>query len=235
MTKQLTNKQCERTDAFGSWWLRQRSHYQSLFTSTYAVIRGAVAGRAVSLRRAVTKAVGRGHWKALVEATSNNRTYAGLLLILVFAPLSGVAYLLLDPMAKDVDWYYRNYFYLFYMLSPHIHMTLTLTGVFLMFPSNRKSYFLVVPVTYHLAKIMWLPMVTTNQELNSWIPGAFWMTALLTAIIWLFMFDYLMELHYHKRTRPVTTMLGAVKCRAISDAKYRELSEKELETLRALN
>lgn len=216
-------EQCERTYATGSSSLAQRWLSRLSFTSISAVIRGVVAGPAVKAA-----------WLALTRATSNNRTYAALLLILVFAPLSGVAYLLFDQTVKETDWYYRNYFYLFYMLSPHIHMTLTLTGVFLLFPESRKGFFLIVPITYHVAKIMWLPTVTTNQELNSWIPGAFWLTAILTAAVWLFLFNYLMSLHYHKRAGSYARAEGILLVRGIDNETKIALALEEIKKAKSI-
>lgn len=215
-----TTKQCERTYALGFLWLQLRLRSRQLFTSIPAVTLAVAAGRDA--------------WVAFSKATSNNRTYAGLFLIFVVAPLSGVAYLILfDETVRNEQWYYSNNFYLFYMLSPHIHMTLTLTGVFLLFPdTDRRSYFLVVPITYHFAKIIWLVQVTSNKELNGFIPLAFWSLALFTSVCWMIMFNYLMTLHYHKRAGHVARAKGILAIEDIDNETKVRIALAELNSVK---
>lgn len=172
---------------------------------------------------------------ALKKATSNNRTYAGLLLIMVVAPLSGVAYQLFDSSAHVDGWYYVNTFYLLYMLGPHIQGIITLTGILFLFPENRtRSFALAIPTGYHFAKVVWLIQVTSNDEINSLLPAAFIFAGICIGLFWLVSFDMLMSLHYHKRAGALARAEGILKAPNIPDSQRVSLAVKEFDKYNSL-
>lgn len=141
----------------------------------------------------------------LVAAETNKRVLLGLGLILVVAPLSGVTYQLFDVTRVDYTWYHRTWFDFFNVLCPSFTICFCLIGASLMFPQDSmKSYFLLPPLTLYVTKIIWLSMVTTNDEFNNFLPLApyyFFMTGAIIGFILLFTFNWLTSLHFHKKGR----------------------------------
>lgn len=71
---------------------------------------------------------------------ANSRLLIGLWVMLVVAPLSGVAYQLFDPSAPEVDgWYYYNAYYFAFSICPYITQIVLLTGFFIIIPLSRRS------------------------------------------------------------------------------------------------
>lgn len=200
-----------------------------------------------------------GSLSAFQKATSNNRTYLALILLLVVAPLSEVAYMLFDKSAPIITWYpgqhwityegvrvegwyYMNFWALFYQLGPHIQDVVILTAAFFLMPETDKDgkpddrrWLLVFAAGYPFAKILWAIQIGSDAEIHQIIPGSFLLVGLLIGFFWLFSFNYLVSLYYHKRTRPVATMEGAAKCDYISEAQLRAIIIAETQTLKALN
>lgn len=212
--KRLNNTQWKpltRKANVASGFLRLLRSLRSGFTSFSAPVRRAVAsGLAASFK-----------------ASANNRTYLALLLMLVAAPLSGVAYQLFDSTAVVEGWYYKNYFYLLFVLSPHLHMVIALVGVFLLF-NNDRGYFVAIPAGYHVAQIMWLITVEKNADLHSVVPGAFLLVAMLATVVGLFTFNYLMGLHYHKVLGPICSALGIANAPGVDDSTKVEVIRERL-------
>lgn len=175
---------------------------------------------------------------AYTKATSNSRTYCGLFILLVAAPLSAVGYQLFPKNTFDITWYYVNNFYLFMVLCPHISLLLTLTGVFLILPEHSKrGYFLILPAGYHIAKIIWLSLANSNDELNTVVPLSFLLIGVLFSCIWLFTFDWLMNLHFHKREGSNCRIYGIIDLnieKELSDEVAMSALRKEREGLKKI-
>lgn len=156
-------------------------------------------------------------------------------MILVVAPVLGVAYQLFDSTEQMHGWYYSNWFYFLFVIGPHVQMIVILTGVMFLFADDdRRSLVLILPAGYEFGKLFWLTQVTSNTELHSVVPASFLIVGADVAIIYGFLFNYLMALHYHKRSRPVSTMEGAAMCEAISEAQLRAIVIAETQNLKAL-
>lgn len=219
--KQQTTEQCQSTLKPSSW----------LHSSLRGLLSPALKNRLSLLSARVRRAL------AAIPAAlkSDRRRFVGILLIAV-VPLIEVAYRFMDQTPIASGSYWSPYWYVF-EIGRDVSMISLATAFFLLMPERDKVRFMtLVPIAYKMAKVLYiLFLVNSDEAYHNFIPQSFLLVGLVVGAIWLFIAEYLINLHYHKRTRPVTTLLGAVKCRAISDAKYRELSEKELETLKSLN
>lgn len=223
----LTDNKCERTFASGFW----RSSWRSLSKWCLRLNLRSL----LTLARARVSREAAAFLGALRLATSNNRTYLGLLLICCAGPLSGVAYLQLNPaFIEGTTWYYNSLYWLFYVLCPHIQVVLTVTGAFLLFPQDSKvAYFLAIPAAYHTAKIMWLIQVTTDQEIRQAMPYGFWIAGGSGAILWLFMFDYFMTLHFHKRAGSYARAEGVLAADDIDNETKVRVALRELQNAKS--
>lgn len=195
---------------------------------------------------------------AIVKATSEYRTFAALILLFAVAPFSDATYTLFDQFAPVITWYegqhwftyegvriegwyYGNFYWLFYQLGPHLQMVVLLMAAFLLIPEKDKAgkddkrrWMLVFAAAYPFAKILWTIQVSSDSEIRELFTWPFLLVGTLVAFYWLFAFDYLMNLHYHQRSRPVSTMEGAAKCPDISEAQLRSIIITETQVLKAL-
>lgn len=134
---------------------------------------------------------------------TSKRILAGMIVVLIVAPLSGVTYLLFNDTLEDPAWFMLNYYQLFLQLGPYLCICFCLIGASLFFPVNsRKAYFLLPPLAIYVTKILWLCTVETNEEYNSFFtiaPFYFFLTGAIIALILIFTFNWIMTLHFHKR------------------------------------
>jgi hypothetical protein len=129
----------------------------------------------------------------------NNRIFVGLGLMGVIAPSSACVYLLFDRTVENVNWYHLNYFHLFFLLGPHLFELFCLLGVFLLFPrSSKRSYLLSVPTGYVISKIIWLILVTSNQEFWSVVPASFFVMGVLISFALFLTLDWLTWRKFHR-------------------------------------
>lgn len=153
---------------------------------------------------------------ALLRATSNYRTYGALLLI-AGAQLSEVAYVLFDQSVGQPLAYWNAYYYL-QAIGPHLSALLTVTGFYLLIPQFSKlKFFALIPVAYKLGKIIWLACIDNNVDFHRFVPIGFLLYGFTAALIWLFVFEWLMSLHYHKREGSIARMVGVLVAPNIDD------------------
>jgi hypothetical protein len=219
----LNHKQCEKTFAssFWSWLQLSLSQFTHAVKKSYSLI--------VRVRREVHAGL-----LALARSSSNNRTYLGLVLMLVAAPLSGAAYQLFDRSAHIAGWYHVNLYYFFFLLGPHIMMLLVITGIFLIMPANKRAFFLSVPAGDQVARIVWLSLANSNDDFYRIVPSYFFFIGILIAAIWLITFDWLMSLHFHKRADSQARINGIIDAPGISDSDKIRIAQAELKVLKSL-
>lgn len=145
---------------------------------------------------------------ALSKSASNSRTYSGLSIMLVAAPLASVCYQFFPLHPIDKTWYYLNMYYFLLTLAPDLSFLLYVTGLFLIFSTSKRAYFLIIPAGYHIAKIIWLVTVSSNEDFYRIVPFSFFVLGGLLASVWLFTFDFLMKLHFHTITRSLNAQDG---------------------------
>lgn len=165
------------------------------------------------------------------------------MLICVATPLAGVVYHLFDSSVRIQGWYYSNLFWLFYVIGPHLQMLLTLTGIFLVLPENTKvttgretvvtknyrAYFLLIPVGYHIAKILWYSLwVSSDEDIRQMMPGTFLILLPITGFVWLKTADYLINLHFHKRAGHIARARGILTLTDIDSEQQVRMALREL-------
>jgi hypothetical protein len=79
------------------------------------------------------------------EALTNNRVFTGLVLMFGVAPLFYEAHLFFDQNALVQGWFYKNWFFWFFTQREEFLFTFSLSGFFLILPSNQGFKWLVVP------------------------------------------------------------------------------------------
>lgn len=152
--------------------------------------------------------------------------------MLVVAPVTSAVYHLFDYRIADQSWFYLNYYFLFFSLCPHLSMVAIYTGLFFLFPRHSKrAYFIAVPLTLTIAKILWLITVTTNAEFHQVVPLDFYAIGLVMAALWLFASNYLADLRYHKFDGIVARILGLARL-DMDPMKKAELLEEQIHKLR---
>lgn len=197
---------------------------------------------------------------ASLRATSNNRVYFALFLLLIAAPLSDVAYQGLahihplfakwwptiswyegqhwfdDHGNRIHGWYYENFYWLFYQLGPHLQDLVLLTAAFfLMREKDDTRWLLAIATGWPVSKILWAIQITSNAEIHQFVPMSFLVVGVLVGFFWIFCFDYLMTLHYHKREGHRIRAKSILASEAFTDAQARVKARNELEMLEALN
>jgi hypothetical protein len=144
--------------------------------------------------------------------------------MLVLAPLSNVGYQLFDPAIRGAIPYYENSYYLLFVLSPWIALALFSSGLFLLFPkASRRGWFLVIPVTAAICKVIWLFTITSNEEFHRIVPLYFLFPAAAIAFIWLFLLDWLIHRKYHRKDALHARMDGLFMANLPADDKIRHL------------
>lgn len=146
----------------------------------------------------VVKEVIAGLAAALLSIGANNRIYVGLVLMGVVTPLSSCIYMLFNREIVIAGWYHLNYFHLFLLLGPSLSVFFCIAGMFLLFPEGcKRSYALIVPAGYTLAKIFWLIKITSNEEFWAMVPWSFLLVGLLVSAALFFMLDWLAHNKFH--------------------------------------
>jgi hypothetical protein len=220
-----TNEQCESTFASSS------SHSQSLLRLLRMFLATSLSQlhRVTALVSQETLAI----LRAGIQASSNYRIYGGLLLIAV-AHVSEVAYVWFDSGEGEPTDYWNTYYYL-YAIGPHLSTLLTVTGFYLLFPQfSRIKIFSIIPATYKLAKILWLSCITSNPELHRFVPFSFIVLGFGAAFAWLLTFEWLMNLHYHKREGTIARILGIISAPNIDAEQKVSIANQQIEILKQL-
>lgn len=158
-----------------------------------------------------------------------------MIIMLVVAPLTGVAYQLFDRSVKVEGWYYVNYYYLFFVLTPHLTLLTVLTGVFLLFPQDSKrAFFLIIPAGWHMAKIFWILTIGSNEDFYRLVPSSFFVLGGLAATVWLFTFNWMMSLHFHKRAGHLARAEGILQAPGVDPADKVRIATQEFAQYRKL-
>ena len=160
------------------------------------------------------------------------RVRLALIILMVAAPLSSVAYLLFDETPHDLTRYYVNDHYLFYVLCPRIYELLNFIGIFLLFPEGKKrAYFIALPFGLTLAKIIWLCQVSTDAEFHQIVPSYFIVAATLLGTVILFTINWLTHSLYHRFDAHIARIIGLMKIN-IDPLQKQAMIEKELTELK---
>lgn len=163
---------------------------------------------------------------------TNHRLYFAVIFMLVMAPLTNVGYQFFDESVRVEGQYYVNAYYLLYVLSPWISLLMFSTGLFLLFPANcKRSYFLVIPITSAIVKILWLSQIQNNEEFHQIVPMYFILPASLIAFVWIFCVDWLMARKYHKLDGIIARIEGLINIKA--DHEVIESQVKELKNFQS--
>lgn len=168
-----------------------------------------------------------------LAALSNSRTYTGLLLI-ACGPLVEVAYLAFDMSGGDPLSYWNTYYFMFAIRSD-MSTILYATGFFLLMPEfSRVKLAAIIPIAYKAAKIIFMAFVTNDAQYHQHVTASFLLYGVAAGLVWLFAFDWLMTLHFHKfwgclqRAEKVLEMEGA-----FDHATARRVARKELQTAKS--
>lgn len=168
-------------------------------------------------------------------ATSNYRLYVGVWLIAVVGPLSSVSYQLFDRTVFEATEYYGNAYYYLFAISPHISLLISLTGLFYLFPQfSKRKFFLAIPATYHLSKIIWLSMVDNNADFHRMLPLSIVLLGLTASLVWFFTADYLMGLQFHKQDGIMARIEGILNSPGIDDHTKVEIARGQVADLKSL-
>jgi hypothetical protein len=201
-----TQQQCEKT---GFWYLPHSWLYR--LQSSFHVKR-----RLFYQKIAFVLQVTRATLHALSQELTNTRTFRGLVLLLVVAPLVSKAYLLFDPKAIDTTWFHLNYYYLFVNLGSHLMAFFALLGIFFLFPARLKtSYIISAPLGFVLADILQKFFATSNEEYLQTSPFPY--VALLVGVVLssLLCMDYVLYRQHHIRRAWGARMAAIVKAEGI--------------------
>lgn len=170
---------------------------------------------------------------AMQEVLSNNRYTAGIVFLLIIAPLSSVFYYLFNPAVFIENWYYTAPYYLWYTLSPYLMLGFASVGIFLLFPQKCKTSYLatVWPLGYAIAKITYLSLfVTTNEQFHAAAPWFLLLTGVLIAISLLLTTNYLLYRKYHLKHGTIARIMGIIQAPGIdADTKMKLLENQRLE------
>jgi hypothetical protein len=101
-------------------------------------------------------------------------------------------------------------------------------------PESRRAFFLVIPAGYHVSKILWLVQVTSNEEFYRIVPTTFLLLGGLATFVWLFTFNWLMALHYHKREGTIARIIGIMTAPGIDPADKERIAKEQIELLNSL-
>jgi hypothetical protein len=249
----LTNDRCESNSQTSSWysrlWSRSPLQFPALMSRSKltSAVQAVLSGLAASSR----------------TLRVNNRLYVALVFMLVAAPLASVCYQLLALFSETFErtapalhwyagqhwfadngnlvdgWYYKNWFYFFLTLAPFICQSMVSVGLFFLFPEDSKrAYFLVIPLSMSISKILWLITVDSNADYHRIVPSFFVVLAGLIAFLILFTFNWLMARKYHvfdALCARVAQIIQARKSKLIDEETADRLLGQEAEKLKAFN
>lgn len=174
--------------------------------------------------------VRRGTVATLLARAANNRNYAGLVAV-ALAPFAESLFRLFDSKAGGEADYWNAYFFL-HATGPHFSTILIVTGFFILMPTvNRLRFAAILPVSYKMAKIIWLASITSNAGYHAFVPWSFLLMGFSTAILWFMLFDWLMSLHFHKREGTIARIIGIINCPGVSAEEKVGIAKLEIENL----
>lgn len=164
------------------------------------------------------------------EVVSNQRYTAGIIFLLIIAPLSSIFYQLCDPSVLVPSWYYGNNFYFLYTLSPYFMLLFASVGIFLLFPAKCKTSYLatVWPSGYAIAKLVYFAFVVhSNEQFHSAAPWFLLWVGVLSAFGFLMSMDYILYRRYHLKHGTIARMMGIIRAPGIDAKTKMELLENQ--------
>lgn len=168
----------------------------------------------------------------LLASSSNYRHYVGVALIAAALPVKNMYRLLAWTINQAA---YQDPYYYFHAVRGDMAMVLVSTGFFLLMPlRSRLKYLAVIPLTEAFFRIGWMATVTSNVEYHAYIHWSSYAWGLLVAVMWLILFEYLMSLHFHKRSGSWARIEGILTAPGIDNAQRIEIAVKEFENLKSL-
>lgn len=165
----------------------------------------------------------------LLAVVATPKRWTGLLL-LCLAPVSEVAFRLFDRSAGDPSDYW-NAFYFMQSAGPHLSGLLTATAFFLLLHDRLRTW-AILPGAYKLAKIIWLTQVTTNEQYHQFVPWGFLLMGLTASIVWFMTFDFLLNLHFHKREGIIARIIGILEAPGISAEEKERIARDQIRQLK---
>lgn len=219
----------ERSFSFSSLWLwlqvpgrSMRVRMNKLHRTTALAGREVLAGLSVQLR--------------LFLSQVNRRTFVGMGLMGVVAPLSACFYMLFDwRVDKVAGWYHDNYFHFFLLLAPYFFVMFCLLGVWFLFPHrSARAYGLVVPMGYTVSKILWLALVSNDAEFYSVVPLSFVLMGGLLSVFLFIAFDWLAHNVFHRQDafeRRIETLYNGIDL--VDGETFKGLFKKSVEEKKA--
>lgn len=241
----LTNSKCESTSSHSFWeWL-----------SLSALLSSPLVRRNRSRLATAARAVTTGLLAISKTLRVNQRLYVAVILMLVLAPIVSVSYQLFDRHAVVVlypgqhfydnhgvrwdFWYHKNYFFFFMAAGPFLTLALFCVGVFFLFPEgSKRAYFLAIPASWSIAKVLWFCTVNSNDEFYQVVPMSLLLISALVVILAFFTFDWLMARKYHGidgHARRVISIIQARKNNILDSATAERLLELEADKLKTFN
>lgn len=170
---------------------------------------------------------------AATTTLTGRRTFIGVLLICA-GPLVEVSYRLFDPNAGNVSDYWNTYHFLFAIRSD-LSTIFYATGFYLLLPEFSKvKYFAIVPVAYKLARIIWMVFVSSNAQYHAFLPIHFLLYGGSASLVWFFVFEYLINLHFHKREGIRARVFGIMNTPGIDNDTKVAIAQREITNYNAL-
>jgi len=218
-TQTKTQQQCQSTSRLSSSW-------GSLWRELFSHARTSQLNQVVVHARLAIHAI-------LLAATSNRRTFLGLAFI-ASGPLIEVAYRLFNESGGDPLSYWNAYHFLFAVRSD-MSTILYATGFYLLMSEfSRVKLIAIVPTAYKLARIIWMLFVTNNTQYHAFVPVQFLLYGFSIGLAWLFMFEWMMSLTFHKIAGCWNRIEGILSAPGIDNDTRVAIAQKELETLKSL-
>ena len=212
---QTTNQktECQSTSRLSSWrlsWLR-------VFISTFL---GEKLNQLAVRARLATLAT-------LLAGRNNPRAFAGIVLI-VAGPVVKYIYLAFDVAGGDPLSYWNAHFFL-HAVRGDMSVILFATGFGLLIAErNKLRLFTLLPIAEGLGRIVWMTFVSNNTQFHAVMPWAFGLVGLAASVVWFMLFEWLMNLHFHKRAGHLARARGVLTLTDIDDEQKVTIALREL-------
>lgn len=171
-----------------------------------------------------------GHFATLLQTYPvNSRTFFGVGLIITSFWIKDI-FLLFDPsvgfpLSEDVvvqlkagivpegHWYYINWYWFISQIDEPLTSFVQFLGAFFIAPSPKKyppSYFLGLPVGFHLGTLIWLCYCTSPKEVNSNPSWTFAVMGVILTLALIASYEYLVHRYYHDFLRSVAALKSLI-------------------------
>lgn len=202
------------------------SFWQSLSVSLQRSLSG-------SIHQFVNRVIPDGLGASVQEVVSNQRHIAGIIFLLVVAPLASIMYQVCDPAVRVEGWYYVNNYYFIYTISNYLMLAFASVGIFLLFPVKCKTSYMAMiwPFGYGISNIIYYTFfVQSNEQFHQPASFILFLLGVSAAAGLLLSADYLLYRRYHLKDGTIARMKGIIAAPGISAAdKMRLLEDQSLE------